>query len=397
MELFIPFLIDLITVIVTYTACHKFNSKIKNQIIPTFILSGLFCLFLKQLEVGLFENDYRFLAPKLIAILFCLLPFSVKKEKRKITKETFQFSLYGILHILIQWTIGCGIYFSFEKKYHAGVLTLLPGGFIGGYGSSIGLSDYFSTRGWPESFDLLLASATLGFLISIVGGLLLIRLYGKSIKSFHEVKSKNINISHLEMDKIFFWGGLFSLFSFLLWKNISQSIPWFTYSYLLSLIISKFWNPLKSSRHELNLFSHGLTRVMVMSALISINIKTLLKLGTPLALGASISIIISLVLFKIVSKNNFRKALLTWGWTNGVISTALALSESLSDQDDSEEITNQFLSSYLILTTVEVGMLFLAPYMISIQGVDLLTTILLILICLSLLLSKRLSGTYIKV
>ncbi|MGK0367803.1 MAG: ESS family glutamate:Na+ symporter [Thermoproteota archaeon] len=354
--------------------------------LPYFIIAGFTGLAIGQQGLSFieFSSMFKSYPSFLIAMIFSLLPFFISsnrgnKEKRiKVSQKSDTVKrlwLYSSLHLYFHWMVGIIVYYLFSSELPIGFASILPVGFIGGHGTAIAVGEYFShlpgDLAWNEASDLCLTAATIGFITSITGGLIWLK---KAKTSKQETISANFNPKVQRPALIsFFQVLLFSLTLCFLTSLLPSYIPWFIYTYFCSVLIKFTLGKISSSFYQRRqatfyFINHYLTEVLITVGIISININLVIKYKTPLFTLFSLGIIGSVILFKFISirilkDHQFRLALITWGWTTGVIATALALNNCL-DGDKKQGILDEFTVFYLLFSPIEILMIFLGPYLL---------------------------------
>lgn len=115
----------------------------------------------------------------LIAFVFASLPFATGKFKvKEVVNKVGGLWSYSQLIMVLFW--GGGLLFAFLLlgpffDVHDGFGLLLAAGFVGGHGTAAALGEAFADQGWEEAMSLGMTSATIGAIVAIGVGILLIR------------------------------------------------------------------------------------------------------------------------------------------------------------------------------------------------------------------------------
>lgn len=348
------------------------TSKIKIKFIPSFIIAGFVGLIVGEQFLNLisWQTFKLSIIPEfLITSIFAIVPFQVNKVTKQHLLEVKSYWGYTSILLYLQWLIGiCTviIFFNIPKQF----ATVLPAGFIGGHSTALALGEFYKLKGWSEGFSLFTSSATIGFIVSIIGGVLL-------------TKSKNLNVdtpknSYLNknaLTKSFLV--LFIILSISFVINIpleSLQIPWFIPAFIVSHIIKFFLKnrvqllgQLQESFHMINSF---FTQYLIAISITILNVSILLKYKAPLLIAYCCSICASLFAIKwlapkLLKNNTFEKSLMAWGWTNGVVAVALALNQAYTQDDMKDLILEEFALCYLLISPLELGLLIAVPFFLQ--------------------------------
>jgi ESS family glutamate:Na+ symporter len=366
------------------------SSKVKIKFIPSFIIAGFGGLLIGEQFLN-FVNWQSFkldiVSEFLITSIFAIVPFQVNKVTKKHFLEVKSYWGYTSILLYLQWLIGiCTviIFFNIPKQF----ATVLPAGFIGGHSTALALGEYYKLKGWSEGFSLFTSSATIGFIVSIIGGVFLTK--SKNVNVENSIKTK-LNSSSLT--KCFLVLLIVLSFSYAL--NIpfkSLQIPWFIAAFIVSHIIKfslknypQLLQQLQQSFHIINNF---FTRFLITISITILNVSILFKYKAPLLVAYLSSIGASLFAIKwlapkLLKNNTFEKSLMAWGWTNGVVAVALALNQAYSRDDKKDLILEEFALCYLLISPLELGLLIAIPFSLQSLSVFFIAIILISLIVIS--------------
>jgi len=169
---------------------RKWFPFLKNLFIPSAILGGLFLLFLGPEVLGaLSNNSIRLFPQESIAIWSTMPGFLINIVFASLflgktlpsLKEVWQKAgpQVAFSHTVAwgQYVVGFGLtlfvlspLFQVEPMFGA----LIEIGFIGGHGTAAGLGETFQELGWPQGQDLALGVATIGVIVGVLTGIVLV-------------------------------------------------------------------------------------------------------------------------------------------------------------------------------------------------------------------------------
>lgn len=348
------------------------SRKIRFKTIPFFIFAGFLGLILGEQFFNIIKwKSFRIgIVPEfLITAIFTSVPFQVRSSPVGSLKKIKHFWGYNTLLIYLQWVIGLSVVLIFNDIPKA-FATVLPAGFIGGHSTALALGEFYSKNGWPDGFSLFTSSATLGFIVSIIGAIFLCKTSKISISSTRPISfsPKSLFTSLILLSTIM-------IISYLSCIPLAKyNIPWFIPSFLVAHIFKYmlktkflFLNKIKSDFHKMN---HIFTTYLIVISLTLLNIDIILKYKTPLLFVFSIGVSSSILMFKYLApkmmlNNSNEKALMSWGWTTGVVAVALALNQAYSKEDKRDLLLEEFSLCYLLLSPIELLMLISTPILIT--------------------------------
>jgi ESS family glutamate:Na+ symporter len=156
---------------------------LQNWFVPPSVVAGAFGLLLgpQVLDVLPFSTMMGKYAWLLVVVLFASFPIGQKPSasaRHVINKvgstffynffaETSQFALGAVLCLFVmRW---------FWPDLHEGFAWLLPAGFVGGHGYSTAIGSTLERFGLKDAVSIGMTMATVGLLLAIIGGVLLIR------------------------------------------------------------------------------------------------------------------------------------------------------------------------------------------------------------------------------
>lgn len=339
----------IISYILSYLISLNLN-KVK-FFIPLNIIAGFLFLLFKLAKCYESSTLFKLFPSILLGGLFSAFILQSNQLKTlKIQNDDVKFLIYTYLQFILQWTLGPLLVWLLLNKSDLLLLTL-PVSFAGGHGSVIFISNMVNN----PYLDLMLMSATVGVLFSVIGGTYLSRKFWVRNKS--ELPSFNKNSLLVLI--------LIMVSSYYLNIYLSSKIPIFIFSVGISIVLRLFFK----SKINYSSSSQLLIDLLVMSSIASINffnvytnIKLLLAIW---ALGLLLAIInYKFIAPKLIDKQLFETSLFTWGWSLGGIGIGLALVKNC-DHNMSENVFNKYAKVYPYIAILEISLLVLIPNILN--------------------------------
>lgn len=344
----------------------------------------------------------------LIALVFAALPFaSSTLSFGDRSLPTVQLWLYSVVAILLQWSLA--IFFTFFvlqvlwPGLPDGFASLLAVGFVGGYGTAAAVGATFSESGWNAGQSLAMASATVGLITSVIGGIALIQ-WGirsgstASLAQFtnlsQEVKTGlippdkrsslgNITIASSALNSLTFHLSLL-LLSTLAGYFLNQEsavylqhyrLPVFSLAFVSAGILSRLLQISGASSYIDQTTVQNLQSVfvdfLVVFGISSISLPAVAAHLFPLVLLLGFGTLLCLWFFvylgpKAFSSFWFENALFTWGWVTGIAGIAVALLQ-IADPEHRSRVSHHFGVAYVLIAPVEITFVIFAPLLL-VQG-----------------------------
>lgn len=157
----------------------------KKYVIPASLIAGVLGLLLGPDVLGLFPTEmidtWAGYSGILISIIFApmLIGVEVNMKRFKETQAIPQL-IYGWCSSLLQWGIPLVLMaLLFTPLFGTNPLfgSLIEMGWAGGHGTAAGMAEVFKDLGWEEGRSVGLTMATIGLLVGIIGGTIIIN-YG---------------------------------------------------------------------------------------------------------------------------------------------------------------------------------------------------------------------------
>ena len=135
-----------------------------------------------------------------IALVFGALPLSSPKFSfKQVAGRVGPMWAYSQFGMLFQWAImglaGIFIFKAIWPQLNDAFGVMLPTGFYGGHGTAAAIGAAFEGLGWDEATSLGMTTATVGVVVAIVGGLILVKRAAKRgdtkfISDFNELPNE---------------------------------------------------------------------------------------------------------------------------------------------------------------------------------------------------------------
>lgn len=393
---------------------------------PSSIIAGLLCLFggwqfLNVLPFSVSaagEQNIASYPSFLVVLLFATLFLGKRKKQHSIQSmiehagDTLFFNLaslvgqYGFA-LLFALVVVIPLFPDLPKEFSM----MLPAGFIGGHGTVAAVGEVFSQYGWTGALTVGYATATIGVLMGVFGGIILINIgtrqgWTRIVKSmqamplsmktgFLEEKERGYigkeTVSSTALDPITWHFSIvlgiavvaFYLSDFLqrLFPDIFQ-VPVFCIALLLGGIFQKVFDLLKIGkyvdRHFVHRIGSWVTDYLIAFGIASITLKIVIKFALPLFLLFAFGTI-SIIAFmwfigrKICRNFWFERSLFMFGWNTGTVATSVVLLRII-DPDMRSQIIEDFGLAYIVIAFVEILIVTTLPPLVA-NGIILLPMI----------------------
>lgn len=378
----------------------------QRSFMPASIIAGILGLILGKSGFDILPfSDFIGSYPSiLIAVVFAALPLSTPKFKwSDMFDKVGRLWSYSQIIMLFMW--GGGLLFALILlvplfDVHNGFGLLLAAGFVGGHGTAAALGGAFQSQGWEEATSLAMTSATIGAIIAIGVGLLLIKSNANKgntnyISSFDKLpdelksgllpKNKRDSLGGNTVSSIlidpFAFHLILVLFATMIGYYLSQfgeslyanlSIPAFSLAFLVGLILKNLMQLVKADEYIDNRIMNSIggtaTDLLVAFGIASINLTVIVENMIPFSILIAFGIIISYFFYRILSKNYFQenwfeKGIFTFGWITGAVATAIALLRIVDPKFKSNTL-DEFGLAYIPIAPVEIAIITFSPLFI---------------------------------
>lgn len=397
--------IGLISVLLLIGKLIRVKSKlIQKLFIPPSLIAGFLGLILgpNVLSILPFSSFLGTYAGILIALVFSSLALSSSSFSfSAISKRVGPIWAYAQLGMLLQWSIiGILAYFVFSLIWptlHPAFGVMLPTGFYGGHGTAAAIGNAFDGLGWEDATTLGMTTATVGVVISIIVGLLMVKratLKGDTsfVKDFkelpQELKSGLVpqekreasgfsTTSSISIDSLAFHIAFICAIAYLGYQvsNVVKGyspkleIPVFSAAFIIGLLLKRVLSKFGVSKYICNIQTNKLgstfTDLLVAFGVASIKIGIVLKYAVPLlvllVLGSIITYYITFYLGKKLCKTYwFERSIFAWGWWTGTMAMGIALLRIVDPKSESNAMDDYALA-YLPIAPIEIIIITFIP------------------------------------
>lgn len=379
---------------------------IQKSFMPASIIAGILGLILGPFAFDIIPfTDFIGSYPGLlIAFVFASLPFSTGKFKwSEVINKVGGLWSYSQVIMLLFW--GGGLLFGLILlgpvfDVHNGFGLLLAAGFVGGHGTAAALGDAFAQQGWEEATSLAMTSATIGAIVAIGIGIMLIRRAAEKGQTNYIQKFENLpqglrsglldeedyssmgeeRVSSIVIDPLIFHvilvvsataiGYYLSILGERLLEGVT--IPAFSLAFIVALIMRIIIEQLKADKYldnkVMSNIGGGATDYLVAFGIASINLTVVAQNLLPFVILIVFGIILALVFYRYLSglffqEKWFEKGIFTFGWITGAVAMAIALIR-IADPKLESNTLDDFGLAYVPIAPVEIAIITFAPLMI---------------------------------
>ncbi|PKP35182.1 MAG: sodium:glutamate symporter [Bacteroidetes bacterium HGW-Bacteroidetes-17] len=407
---------------------------VQQLFIPPSLIAGFLGLALGPNGIGVlpFSNYLGTYSAILIALVFASLPLSSPKFTfKEVRGRVGSIWAYAQLGMLLQWSIagffGLFVLNIIWPNLNAAFGIMLPTGFYGGHGTAAAMGAAFEGLGWDEARSLAMTTATVGIILAIVGGLVLVKRAAKKgdtefIKDFSELpddlrtglipKEKREDAgmsttSSISIDSLAFHLAMVFLIAFIGYL-VSQGVksyapklelPVFSCAFIIGLIFKKISDRFNITDYicpnQVSRLSGTFTDLLVAFGVASIKLSIVVKYAVPLIIllifGSILAWSVSFFLGRRLLKNYwFERSIFAWGWWTGTMAMGIALLRIVDPKMKSKTLDDYALA-YLPIAPVEILIITFAPILfVNGYGAWFLSALLLMAV-LILILAKKMS------
>lgn len=342
---------------------------LKRLFMPAALIAGFLGLLLGQHGVGLLSPDlvdsWSLFPELLINVVFAPMLIGVKIPNLKrvfnsVGPQIFSAYLASFLQFSIPLLLSA---FVLGPLWHLNDLfgTIVEVGWTGGHGTASGLHDLYVQLGWEAGSPLCLTSATIGLLVGIFSGLIIINYgvrkgYASIITSLDEVNynkaddilskemqtpGSKITINNDVVEPFAFHGALIGLSIFLGWIMhyflvlwTGAPLPLFPFAMIggviIQIVISKTrWYEM-IDRMTLQRIQGIALELLIVAAISAIQVPIVIEYAVPLIIQMGVTILFMLVFFfyfgpRIFKEAWFENTLVSYGTATGVVAVGLML------------------------------------------------------------------------
>lgn len=386
---------------------------VQKLFIPASIIAGALGLILgpNGFNIVLFSDFIADYPTVLIAVIFGAIPIgSVKTQWNKTFGKVRNMWTYSLIMELLMWGGGAlftVVVLNLITRLPEGFELILGAGYLGGHGTAAAIGEALSNLGWDEALTLGYTSATVGVIVAVVGGLVLVNIYARKneanyISDFHElpyhlrtglIKKEDREsmgtrtVASMVVDPLFFHLAIlclvilasFYIKDFLEMLMPQINIPMLSMAYVVGLIIQVIFRKLSITgyidKKVIDNLSGTATDLLVAFGIASIELSVVLNYAVPLIVLFTFGIILAFVIFRFIAPRFFgtdwfENALFGWGWSTGTVAMGLALLR-IVDPDHKTTTLQDYSISYIALVPFEVIIITFGPIMM-IKGMGLI-------------------------
>ncbi|GHC99741.1 sodium/glutamate symporter [Zhihengliuella salsuginis] len=341
---------------------------IQSIFLPSSLIAGVLGLALgpKMLGVIPFSSEISSYAGVLIAVVFAALPFTSKVASLKgVMKSVGTMWAVSQSAVILQWGVGLlfalGVVGVFFTAVPDGFGLMIATGFMGGHGTAAAVAESFGDQ-WPEAASLGMTAATVGIIVSVVGGIILIKLESMRGNTVYLTHFKDLPrslrtgmvepdkrepiaaspVSSMSIDPLIYHAGvLFAIagISYMIsdWAGSmvdGLNIPTFSVAFLVGYLVFGVMTKSGAMRHfDTRLFertSSSSTDLLVAFGIASIDPAIVVAYAGPLALLMVFGVVAMIAFYFFVAKRLFvdhqvEQSIFTWGWGTGTVAMGIAL------------------------------------------------------------------------
>lgn len=377
---------------------------IQKLFIPPSLIAGFLGLALGPNGLGWlpFSDQLGTYAGVLIALVFASLPLSSPKFSfKEVSGRVGPIWAYAQLGMLLQWAV-MGLFGLFILNFiwpqlNSAFGIMLPVGFYGGHGTAAAIGDSFSSLGWEEARSLGMTTATVGVVVAILIGLVMIKratLRGDTsfIQNFDDLPNdlrtgltpidkredagmsttSSISIDSLAFHLAFVF--VVALIGYLISQGVKVynpklEIPVFSASFIVGLILKKIFDSTGVSDYicprQTSRLGSTFTDLLVACGVASIKLGVVIKYAVPLIVliivGVVVVWIITFYLGKRLCKSYwFERSIFAWGWWTGTMAMGIALIRIVDPKLESKAMDDYALA-YLPIAPVEILIITFVP------------------------------------
>lgn len=408
----------IMSVIIVVSQIVRSRVKILQYLyMPSSIIAGLVCLFggWQFLDILPFSVNERgghnmISYPAFLVVLLFSTLFLGKRKKKLTIKNTIEHAgdtlFFNLASLVGQYgfslLFGLLVMAPLFPELPKAFVVMLPAGFVGGHGTAVAVGEVLGRHGWPGALTIGYASATVGVLIGVFGGMILINLgtrrgWTRIIKSLQampasmktgfleESERKSLGketVSPMALDP-FTWHFAIVLGTAVIAFYLSDAVqklfpgayqvPVFCIALLLGGGVQKLFNLLNVGkyvdRHFVHRIGSWVTDYLVAFGIASITLKVVVQFAVPLALLFSFGTLLTLLLMwfigRFICRNFwFERSLFMYGWNTGSVATSVVLLRVL-DPDMRSQIIEDFGLAYIVIAFVEILIVAVIPPLVA--------------------------------
>lgn len=378
--------------------------------IPASMLAGFLGLLLGSqfLNVIHFSDAMSSYAGLLVIPVFAIIGLNgfskgggkegSKEELRRVSGNFFFRAIVFFIQFCLPIAVALTVVKALMPSISDGFGVLLASGFIGGHGTAAAVGSTLDTLGWADGTDIGMTFATIGILVGVFGGVLLIKMatrkgYTAYIKDFayisddmktgliapeHFKSMGNDTISNVSLDTLGYHLSLVlvaSGFGYLInTKLVARwlpGVPSYTVAFLVAILMFLVFRNTKVYEHvDKRINSHisgTCTDYVVFFGIASIKISVVVEYAVPILVMAAVGMFC--VLFSLLvlaplfnKKSWFERGIFCYGYATGVFAIGFVLLRIVDPENKSKTLEDTAMAPFL--SFVELFVWSLVPTML---------------------------------
>lgn len=443
----LPVMVDFGIISTLILISHLLRNRIKllqNMYVPSAVIAGLLGLFCGPQYLNILPFTTNEISGQniesypsfLVVLLFATLFLGKRKKKLSIKKaiehagDTFFFNLSSIFgQYGFALLFGALILYPLFSYLPHGFALLLPAGFVGGHGTAAAIASVLESYGLEGALSIGYASATVGILVGVLGGMILINIATRLgwTRFVHEASIMPVamksgfvpeaeqqsmgkeTISPIALDPLTWHIAIvfvtavcaYQISSFIE-SILGLSVPVFCVALLTGAFLQRVLDMIKVGRyvdrHVIHRIGSMVTDFLVAFGIASISSKVVLNYALPLVLmfifGTMLTLSFMWFIGRRICKNFwFERSILMFGWNTGTVAMSLVLVRVV-DPDIQSGVLEDFGISYFGIAFVEIAIISLLPHLVMRGIVFLPAAVLLSGFFACILLSRYLVGWF---
>ncbi|MBM7633366.1 sodium/glutamate symporter [Geomicrobium sediminis] len=385
------------------------RSKVKvlqKMFLPAGLIAGALALAFGPNGFGIlpFSDAIASYPAIFLALVFAAIPLGAAKVSfKKASKRIRNMWIYCAFTFLAVY--GVGLLFAdvllrplFSTPEGFGFM--LGVGFIGGHGGAAALGHSFQELGWADATSLGYASATVGMLVAIIGGMMIIKRgteqrHGTFVTDYKSLPNElrtglierdnrkslgEITFSPNSVDPLLvhiaFLGGIL-LISYVLQQFVTVifptvSIQLFIFTLLVGLLVQVFLRKSNADQYvdkrTVDRISGTSADLIVIFGIASINLAVVGAYAIPLAILLIFGIAFMYFCYRLLAPRAFEdhwfeNAVFNWGWTTGTTGLGITLLR-IVDPEVKTTTLQDYGIAYLGIIPFEILTIAIAPVFI---------------------------------
>lgn len=408
---------------------------LQKSLLPCSVIAGLIGLALGPQFVNIlpFSDSISSYSGVLIIVLFSSLFIGSETKgsfKKTMSEAGDTFLLNSAVYFgqyAFALLLGGAFMAALFPNVNVGFSMLMPGGFIGGYGTAATFGSAFEELcGWDEALTLGQTFATIGILSGVIFGAMCINIATKKRATRFITKASELpegmrtglvppdeqesigraTVNSMSIDPLAWHLALILIASgtgYLVTKWINSlvpglSIPTFSVGMLCGVVLQFILKALKLTqyvdREVISKIGSSVTDYLVGFAVASIKVSVVIKYAVPLIVLTIIGLIFVFGYLLLVSRKLFHnfwfeRGIFIFGWSTGVTAIGVTLLRVV-DPGFRSKTLEDYGTAYVFMSFIEIGLIAVLPslvvsgYQFAAGAVCLVVFVILLAICAKL-------------